>query len=126
MKVVTFQHGINALTISHRKEKKYTKSICFVDRESIEKKVEARIYWTDSRCYCCIWIQHPQAWVSSSGYAGGWGYHKESAALADALRNAGIELSEDISGRGEYAMDEAILALGRHCGFEGNIIKTHG
>ena len=44
------------------------------------------------------------------GWAGGGGYCRRSAAAAEALRAAGIRLSEDISGRGDGALRAALLA----------------
>lgn len=44
------------------------------------------------------------------GYAGGGGYCRRSAAGADALRAAGVELSEGVAGRGMGALRDALLA----------------
>ena len=46
--------------------------------------------------YACIWHNNG----SGSGYAGGYGYHKASAAAQAAITSSGIDLSEDIDGRG--------------------------
>lgn len=53
------------------------------------------------------------------GRAGGGGYHKSSAALAEALTDAGVTLSENISGRGETVMREALVAAARALGYRG-------
>ena len=51
----------------------------------------------------CIWISAPRgsgaAWRSGRGSAGGCGYHKESAAIADAVRSAGVTLQGEPAGR---------------------------
>jgi hypothetical protein len=51
--------------------------------------------------------------VCGSGKASGFGYHRGSAALADAIDNAGIALSQDINGSGDAAMDRAVMAIAR-------------
>lgn len=53
---------------------------------------------------------------SGTGSAGGGGYHKASAAAHEAIRNAGIDLSERIDGRGESAIASAVLAIARALG----------
>lgn len=60
-----------------------------------------------SQVTCILWTPNGV----SSGVAKGYGYHKPSAALADACCKAGIELSEDISGRGDDAMEQALRAI---------------
>lgn len=55
-----------------------------------------------SAVHCSLWVQSiknaPTEWVdgytstSGAGTAGGYGYHKTSAALGSAISNAGIEL----------------------------------
>lgn len=49
--------------------------------------------------------------ITASGIAGGYGYHKGSAAAADAIANAGISLSENISGVGTDAIRKALKAI---------------
>lgn len=61
---------------------------------------------------------HAVAWVCPAegaprighGVAGGGGYCRRSAAAAYALEAAGVELSEDVAGRGEFALRDALLA----------------
>lgn len=49
--------------------------------------------------------------------AGGYGYCKCSAALGQAIDDAGIALSERIHGVGDAAMERAIKAIGKAMGF---------
>lgn len=49
--------------------------------------------------------------IMASGSASGCGYHKGSAAAAAAIANAGIALSENISGRGNDSIREALKAI---------------
>ena len=50
------------------------------------------------------------------------GYHKDSAALSAALDSAGITLSEDIAGRGDGPMREALTAIVRATGCRGKVL----
>lgn len=42
--------------------------------------------------YCCLWIHGENIWFSGKGQAGGYGYHKTSAAFQGALDSAGVKL----------------------------------
>lgn len=75
--------------------------------------VDARIYWPHSVAYAAVWINSETLHASGTGKAGGYGYCKQSAALAEALVNAGVTLSENISGVGHIAMRDAVLAVAR-------------
>lgn len=86
--------------------------------------ITARFHMSRSRTasvvYCSLWTHNVKTGHSFNGFgkAGGYGYHRESAALADALRSAGIEIDESISGRGDGVMREALLSIAREFGFE--------
>lgn len=50
---------------------------------------------SSSVVHACVWFRGPhgsEIYASGKGSAGGGGYHKESAAIADAVRSAGIVL----------------------------------
>lgn len=77
-----------------------------------------RTYMSASRnastVYACVWIapardwKHPAgtlAWPSGRGQAGGYGYHKESAAIAEALTEAGVSLFGNPYKRSDEAAD---------------------
>ena len=78
--------------------------------------------------YCAVWVDGQRG----VGSAGGGGYHKQSAALDEAIRDAGYELYGDpygyelegesrsaykgpqsIAGRGEGSMETALKALAK-------------
>ena len=95
-----------------------------VDNE-LKSIVDARFYMgrsaSSSVVYCSIWIHggsiENRIYTSGAGSAGGGGYHKESAALAQAIESANINLigdnnkDADIGGRGEQIMSEAVTAI---------------
>lgn len=80
-----------------------------------------------STVYCSLWVNVGKIHTSGSGRAGGWGYHKESAAFADAVKSANITLlgspyklkneEEDITkealigGCGHDSIEEAMKAI---------------
>lgn len=70
---------------------------------------------------CSVWVRCDPTWTSGRGSAGGGGYHKMSAALQEALNDAGITLDGDISGYGDQAMEEALEAVARAAGIEGEL-----
>lgn len=82
--------------------------------------IVARIYWSKGgTCYACVWIYAHKKGVSVSGggRATGYGYHKASAALQSALDDAGVQLHENIGGRGESAMVDALGAIAKALGY---------
>ena len=60
----------------------------------------------------CILYTYGKHGVFASGYAQGIG-HRKSAALADAIRNAGVNLSESVAYRDGEPVREALLAIAR-------------
>ena len=77
--------------------------------------------------YASVWVRVKALgdMISGRGHAGGYGYHKASAAIGSAIESAGITLSGDIRGSGESAIREAMLAIGLALGFtDCNIIEV--
>ena len=73
--------------------------------------VTLRTYWPAQTAYACLWVHGSDIHTFGSGSAGGYGYCKESAAAAEAISNAGFELSGNISGVGTRAIEDAVLAI---------------
>jgi hypothetical protein len=122
-------------------------AVAVVKKGDIITPIHTRFYMSrtssPSVVYCNIWAhgidpktgEHVS--ISGRGSAGGGGYHKESAALNDALRSAGVELYGSaydrpdkteranrtkrayIGGCGSQAMESARRALARACGYKG-------
>lgn len=104
--------GMNA---NHRKEKGFIGSvhgIAVVDGKATSA-CELRLYATSSRVYACFWVHAQSVYGNGSGYAGGYGCCKKSAAAASAIKAAGIELSEDVSGHGMATVKEAVKAIAK-------------
>lgn len=104
--------------------------------------VTARCYMgrssSASVVYACLWVHGKDVYTSGKGNAGGWGYHKESAAIDSAIRSAGIELygspygaerdkanakkQTSISGVGSAAIEDALLAIAKAAGGRGRML----
>jgi hypothetical protein len=93
MKALILKAGqFNALQPKN-KEIVNTLRVCAVVKGEIQEVITARFYMSRassaSVVYCCLWIDSV---ASGRGQAGGYGYHKESAALQAAIASAGVEL----------------------------------
>ena len=121
-------------------EKETTTQLKLVVRkdERLFVPVEARFYMgrsaSASTIYCSIWINSGEIHTSGTGKAGGYGYHKESAAFAEAVKNAGVtlwgdpyklEASEEdttkqahIGGCGHGSIEAAMLAIAIEAGVD--------
>lgn len=84
--------------------------------------------------YAVLWVRCADGhWTSGSGSAGGYGYHKESAAIASAISSAGIELKDldrtdrpdrwfDFGGTGESHYPQVFDAIARAAGYRGRTL----
>lgn len=96
---------------------------CYMGRSAIASVV-----------YAVLWVRCADGhWTSGFGSAGGWGYHKESAALADAVRSAGIELKDldrtdrpdrwfDLGGTGTSYYPQVLESIARAAGYRGRTL----
>lgn len=104
--------------------------------------VTARFYMgrssQSSTVYCSLWVHGAGVHTAGHGQAGGYGYHKQSAALASAITSAGIELSGDqyerdtsrarnkkpayIDGCGTESMRGALRAIAKAAGGKGELL----
>lgn len=120
-KVTSFKPVSRDNVASFRKEASFYKSIMLIDTAKQERVLDVRFYGK-SAVYCCAWLAYgygPNGESARAGAkAGGYGYHKESAALGATLKAMGCTLAEDIDGRGDHAMKEAIDAIAIHLGLE--------
>lgn len=118
-------------------EKELVQRIIIVDDAGSKRQiVDCRLYMGRSRnasaVYCSIWanghINNERVWINGHGKAGGYGYHKASAAMQNAITAAGFTLTDDngdsmsISGRGDEAMRDAALAIAAVLGYNDVIL----
>ncbi len=110
-----------------RPERGFYQQVSAVDLDTGREPVVARWYRSGSIERCALWSRLPDADLLRVGVARGYGYHKPSAALQDALRLSGWHLDTDIDGRGDGAIDEAITAIATACGASRvAIVRAHG
>lgn len=130
MKAIITAENVEAIRTSDR-DRQYKNGLdhgykaVMIQGKELESLVEIRIGSTASAAYACAWLYSPKVkdkedhtvkpsfWNSGSGRAGGYGYHRPSAAAAEALSRAGVKLSEDIGGRGDQAIRDAVEAVGK-------------
>lgn len=114
------QDNINAR--AHRKENNFQNSykLTAIYKGELVEIADLRTYGTNAKNYACFWLHDTktQTYASGSGSAGGYGYHRPSAAASEALEKAGVELSSSISGRGDSAIKEALLSIGKKLGYK--------
>jgi hypothetical protein len=106
----------NAKNLDQQKERVRT---LLVIAYPFKTAIEARFWMSRSGdgaspVMCSVWIDNRYA---GHGRANGYGYHKPSAALCAALTSAGIKLDEDIDGRGDDIMDDALIAVCSELGY---------
>jgi len=98
-----------------RDTKELIRAYHVIDCTKKEVVVDIRMYAARSKngqiVYCLFWAHNREKWITGAGQAGGYGYHKPSAAMGAAIDNAGITLSSRIHGVGESAMLEAMDAI---------------
>lgn len=95
MKAIFAKPAQNATNYSRDKELVGAYTVLGKVNGEMREVLTARAYMGRSRSastvYASIWV-HVGDCPSGKGSAGGYGYHKESAAFNDAIRSAGIEL----------------------------------
>lgn len=83
--------------------------------------------------HAVLWVRCADGeWTSGSGSAGGYGYHKESAAIADAIKSAGIDLRDlendrkdhwfAFGGTGTSYYPQVFEAIARAAGYRGRTL----
>lgn len=119
---------------SFRRESSFWQEWALLDLDTARSVVTARFYGSGPTVYCVTWFHDLHrygyadlAWsVRGYGKAGGYGYHKQSAAFAEALQRAGVSLAENVAGVGETAMQDAMEALAKHLGIARHMVhKAH-
>lgn len=121
MKATYDPQAKTSYTTSHRKEGKcFFHSYQIISMASptlpsglIYSHIEARLYGTGNLNTCCLWVRSEGNHTQGSGKAGGYGYHRPSAAVDQAIRNAGFTLSASITGVGDSAIREALMAVAK-------------
>ena len=116
----------NAINYGGKKELISSWDVIVNTDDSLKNIITVRCYMgrsaSASTVYASIWVHSTDHQTSGTGRAGGGGYHKASAAIAEAIRSAGIELDENIAGRGDSAIEDALRAIASALGFDDCLI----
>lgn len=112
MKVTIKDFNHTGKIAQNRKEKHFCQQFTMIDTLFNEIAV-LRIYNTQATTYACVWVNSSSARVHVAGGAksSGYGYHRASDAAQNAFKDAGISFSDDISGRGDGAIEWALRSV---------------
>ncbi|OQB45004.1 MAG: hypothetical protein BWY01_01495 [Synergistetes bacterium ADurb.Bin155] len=91
---------------------------------SLTEVARAQVYGNPGgSTYALVWVNYGACEGRvGAGSARGYGYHKPSAAIAGALKDAGFELNVNIAAAGDRAIDDALLAVAKAVGATGNLV----
>lgn len=125
-KVISFNPSQNMPRAYCDREEKHFysayKVVTIVNDEMIEL-VDARLGATENCHYAVIWLNcfySNENFACENGRAcgadkaGGWGYHRESAALEAAFSRAGMKFNIGCSGMGEGMMRDCLICAGEY------------
>ena len=106
-------------TIREREERNIRhgyKAICISEDGKLRELVDLRIGQTDATAYACVWLHVAGygTYAHGSGKAGGYGYHRSSAAAESAFWSAGMTFNVSFGGCGDSMTREAVQAAGEY------------
>lgn len=136
-KVISIANGtMNGKNIGGEKEMVYAGSVVGIRAGKLKHVVAARAWMGRSSgastVHASVWIDKPahgtegSVHVAGHGSAGGYGYHKLSAALDAAVASAGIKLKAPFDGVGDSGIEAAFLAIAKHLGYKNALYVSHG
>ena len=112
----------NAVDYDNKKELVNSWNVIVNSEDGLKNIITVRCYMgrsaSASTIYASLWVYDAEHRTSGTGKAGGYGYHKESEAIAEAVKSAGISLDKGISGEGSSAIDDALKAIAAALGFD--------
>jgi hypothetical protein len=116
---------------SHRKENHFNNEYMAICPNTGQKIVTLKTYRTNARNYAAVWFggEINGAYHSNqgTGFAGGYGYCRESAAAGSAIQSAHVSLWNDIDGRGTDCIRGAVLAIAAAYGRDDALfVKANG
>lgn len=131
MKILSIDPKDNMNAKAHRREKNFQSSYLVIayHKGELKQVLELRTYGTNKMNYACLWICNNKkfGYMSGSGSAGGYGYHRTSCATMEAINKCGIRLDKNINGVGETAMETALITISKKLGYRKiKLFKTHG
>lgn len=126
MKATMGNNQENSINYGGKKELISSWNVIVNTDDGLKNIITVRCYMgrsaSSSVVYASVWVHSCGYYTSGTGRAGGGGYHKASAAIAEAIQSAGIELDEDFAGRGDSATEQALKAIAQALGFDDCLI----
>ncbi len=128
---VFINRGAGHFKSSHRKENHVNNEYMAICPNTGQKIVTLKTYRTNARHYAAVWfggqINGAHYSCEGTGWAGGYGYCRESAAAASAIQSAHVALDSDIDGRGTECIRGAVLAIAAAFGRQDALfVKANG
>lgn len=130
-KVISFNPSQDMPAIYRERQEKHFyngyKVVTIVNDKMITL-VDARLGATANCHYASVWLNtcyynnecyNKFGFARGAGKAGGYGYHRASAALESAFSRAGMRFSVGCSGMGESAMRNCLMCAGEYLKPEG-------
>ena len=116
----------NVVNYDKKKELISTWNVIVNSDDGLKNIITVRCYMgrstNASTVYASIWVHSTDHQTSGTSNAGGYGYHKASAAIAAAIESAGVTLNENIAGAGDSAIEQALEAIAQALGFDDCLI----
>ena len=126
MKAKLGNENSNAINYGNKKELIRSWNVIVNSDDGLKNIITVRCYMgrstNASTVYASIWIYNEKHHTSGTGKAGGYGYHKQSAAIADAIESAEITLNENIAGAGDSVIEQALEAIALALGYESCLV----
>ena len=125
-KVISFVPAQNMpVSYRERQEKHFYNGykVVAIVNDEMETLIDARLGATDNCHYASIWLNtkytdydyyYQYGDARASAKAGGYGYHRASAALNSAFHRAGMRFSVGCNGMGESAMRDCLMCAGEY------------
>ena len=126
MKATLGNNQENSINYDGKKELISSWNVVVNSDDGLKNIITVRCYMgrsaSTSTIYASLWVYDAEHRTSGTGKAGGYGYHKESEAIAKAVKSAGISLDKGISGVGDSAIEDALEAIAQALGFDDCLI----
>jgi hypothetical protein len=129
-KVTSYDAQLNGKNYGGEKEMDSALSVVACKDGQMKEVICCRTFMGRSKSssvvYASLWIYAGDNYAAGNGKAGGYGYHKRSAAIECAINSAGIRLDQSIDGAGDTAVSDALEAIAKHLGFDNVLVVSHG
>jgi len=128
-KVTAYKPASNGKNYSGDKEMVSAYSVIVSNGDGMKELVTARVWMARSNsasvAYASVWVLAGEKYTAGHGTAKGYGYHRPSAAIGEAIESAGIKLEKSIYGVGDSAITDALTAIANYLGYQKVLVVNH-